>query len=131
MVNKVQNINLCVSTLCKHRVRRSVKLSATEMLDVQYRTVIPLEYEGGWAPEQVWAIWRRHQSLVFVAITTANRPAYSPITIPTELSRLPFCISLQFSCHICKSLFNKTPASCTVLFRRTTSFRSSKHRTKH
>jgi len=81
-----------------------VKLSATEMLDVQYRTVIPLECEGGWAPEQVWAIWRRHQSVVFVAVTTANRPAYSPVTIPTELSRLPFYISLKYGFHICMLL---------------------------
>jgi len=93
-----------------------VKLSAMEMLDVQDRTAIPLECEGGWASEQVWAIWRRHQSLVFVGATTADRPAYSPIAIPTELSQLPFCISLKFGCHICIPQFNQTSFLMYVIY---------------
>ena len=78
-----------------------------EMLDVQDRTAIPLECEGRWAPERVWTIWRRQQSLAFVGVTTTSHPAYCLSTIPTELSRLPFCISLKLSCQICIPQFNK------------------------
>jgi hypothetical protein len=108
-----------------------VKFSAMEMLDVQDRTAIPLEFEGGWAPEQGWAIWRRPQAFVIVGVTTANRPVHSLITIPTELSQLSICISLKFRVTFAFHNLTKRPALCALSFTRTTSFISTKHRANH
>jgi len=45
------------------------------------------EYEARRAPEQVWTICRRENCLVAGGIRSLDRPARSPVTTPTTLSR--------------------------------------------
>jgi hypothetical protein len=47
--------------------------------------LILTEYEAGWAPEPVWALWRREKYPTHVENWT---PANQPVAIPTGLSRL-------------------------------------------
>jgi hypothetical protein len=45
---------------------------------------VPTKFEDGWAPELVWALWRKEKSL---ALAGNRTPAVQP-AIPTELSWL-------------------------------------------
>jgi hypothetical protein len=55
----------------------------------------PLDKEGGWASELVWALWRRGQSLLLLGIKPwfIGCLAHSLVTIPATLSWLSFSCS--------------------------------------
>jgi hypothetical protein len=58
----------------------------------------PMNCGPGWNPEPVRALWSRETSLVVFGNKTTIFvcPIHSTVTIPTELSRLPLQILLQW-----------------------------------
>ena len=80
-----KKVNLCLSTSCRHTGGRSISAPFFHNLDTRWRWVVnftsrplyrregtltPVEYETGWAPEQVWTFWRRVKSLAHTGIRT-------------------------------------------------------------
>jgi len=51
--------------------------------------------EAGWAPETIWAIWRKEISFASTGIQTPDSPARSLLITTTELHR-PLSRHLQF-----------------------------------
>jgi len=52
---------------------------------LQESNPLPIEYEARWAPEPVWMLWRRENSLTPMRIQTLECPAHSLGAIPTTL----------------------------------------------
>jgi hypothetical protein len=48
-------------------------------------TPVPIEQEASLAPEPVWTVHEMRKCLASTAIRTPDRPAISPLTIPTTL----------------------------------------------
>ena len=80
------------------------------------RTLVPVEYEAGWAPEPVWTVWRTEKFLAPYSVRTPDRPARSPVAIPTGLSRL-----LHYAVHGTSKQFVTTLKRCDLICSRTLS----------
>jgi hypothetical protein len=50
---------------------------------------LPVEEQAGWAPEPVWTIWKREQSLALSGIRMPSLPVRVLVSVPLTLSRLP------------------------------------------
>jgi hypothetical protein len=49
-------------------------------LSPQGKTLVPIEHEARWVPEQVQTFWRRKKSLSPAGIRTLDHPAHSQST---------------------------------------------------
>jgi hypothetical protein len=78
----------------------SGQLHAPVALPWRIQPLVPNAEEAGWAPETLWALWRREKSLVPTGIKP--RLLGHPVSIPTELPHIPS--RNEFNSHI---LFNK------------------------
>jgi hypothetical protein len=60
------------------------------------RTPLHIEYEAGWAPEQVWISWRREKPVAPTEIGKLNHRARSLIAILTTILQL---LNMQLECR--------------------------------
>ena len=131
---KGQNVKLSVFTLWNRTVKRTVKLSATEMLDILSST--GLRYPRMWGR----AGWLQSSSGRFRGdISLLYLSGLQPRTvqpIAQSLYRPSFrgCLSVFSQNLVVTFAFHnltKRPALFTLSFTRTTNFKSPKHRTSH
>jgi hypothetical protein len=76
------------STIIWHYMKRSDLFQAVVPLAPGKESALPIEQEAGWAPEKVWALFRRARHLPAIGNRTlANEPVDRRYT--DELSQLP------------------------------------------
>jgi hypothetical protein len=69
-----------------HWMELSAQIQTLSTLAAGKEPLVSVKHEVGWASDPVWTVWRRENSFATAGKETMDCPAYSLVTLVSELS---------------------------------------------